>query len=91
MSGIGIYRVALERHEYEQWRKGVGCFRWPIDDRRPEPDYVSKYFEAKERVYPQDDVQVNLPPEATRSAVKKSISFKSNRKGFTSRFLKSKS
>ena len=90
MSVVGIYRTALE-HEFDQWRKGVGCFRWKIDDRRPEPDYVTKYYETKPRVYPQDDVQVELPPEVTREAVKKKISFKSNRKGFQSRFLKSKS
>ena len=91
MSVVGVYRWALE-HEFERWKKGVGCWRWQIDDRRPEPDYIRQYFEGKPRLYPQDDPNIDLPPNVIKdAAAKKKFNFRSNRKGYTSRFLKGKS
>ena len=87
MSRVGLYRWIKER-EAEQWRKGVGCWRWSIDRRRPEPDYISSYWESMPRSYPQDPVSVALPPAAAKRSL-----FKSSRRVRpipSSRFLKRK-
>ena len=90
MATVGVYRWAQD-YEFDKWKKGVGCWRWAIDNRRPEPDYISNYFERKPRDYPQDPVQVDLPPEVMNSKAAKKFAFKSARKGYgTSRFLKRK-